>query len=156
MAEAVEGYRPDIDGLRALAILPVMFFHAGVGTFSGGFVGVDVFFVISGYLITAIILEDQKRGAPLIKFYERRVRRIVPALVVVVISCCIAAWIIVPPNQLQHSRSRFFLCRCSVQIFYFGSKAGISSPRHKQCRCCIRGHLPLRGNFMSSFRLRYS
>ena len=55
----MKDYRADIDGLRALAILPVMFFHAGLGAFSGGFVGVDVFFVISGYLITVIILRDQ-------------------------------------------------------------------------------------------------
>jgi peptidoglycan/LPS O-acetylase OafA/YrhL len=96
----VKSYRADIDGLRAIAILPVMFFHAGLGTFSGGFVGVDVFFVISGYLITLIILEDQKHEIPIAKFYERRIRRIVPALVVVVSCCCLAAWLILPPDQM--------------------------------------------------------
>ena len=97
----LKDYRADIDGLRALAILPVMFFHAGLGAFSGGFVGVDVFFVISGYLITVIILQDQEHGiSSIVQFYERRVRRIVPALIIVVVCCCIAAWIILPPDQM--------------------------------------------------------
>jgi len=55
-------YRREIDGLRALAVLPVILFHAGFETFSGGFVGVDVFFVISGYLITTIILAELEQG----------------------------------------------------------------------------------------------
>ena len=68
-------YRREIDGLRALAVLPVMFFHAGFQNFSGGFVGVDVFFVISGYLITSIILIDLENDSfSLINFYERRAR----------------------------------------------------------------------------------
>ena len=74
-------YRPEIDGLRAIAVLPVVLFHAGVGLFGGGFVGVDIFFVISGYLITTIILHDLKQDKFRIsKFYERRARRILPAL----------------------------------------------------------------------------
>jgi len=65
-------YRPEIDGLRAFAVLPVIFFHAGFEIFSGGFVGVDVFFVISGYLITSIILADIQKGAfSIVHFYER-------------------------------------------------------------------------------------
>jgi peptidoglycan/LPS O-acetylase OafA/YrhL len=98
----MKDYRADIDGLRALAILPVLFFHAGLGAFSGGFVGVDVFFVISGYLITVIILQDEGRGIPSIaQFYERRVRRIVPALITVLLCSCLAAWVILPPDQLK-------------------------------------------------------
>jgi peptidoglycan/LPS O-acetylase OafA/YrhL len=98
----LKGYREDIDGLRAVAILPVMFFHSGLGAFSGGYVGVDVFFVISGYLITVIILQDQEHGISLIaRFYERRIRRIVPALTIVVVCCCVAAWIILPPDQMM-------------------------------------------------------
>jgi len=72
-------YRPEIDGLRALAVVPVMLFHAGFKTFSGGFVGVDVFFVISGYLITSIIVAEKQAGTfTLLGFYERRARRILP------------------------------------------------------------------------------
>ncbi|MEI8033233.1 MAG: acyltransferase family protein [Chlorobiaceae bacterium] len=74
-------YRPDIDGLRAIAVLSVIFFHTGVPGFSGGFVGVDIFFVISGFLITSIILKDiQKKKFSIANFYERRIRRIFPAL----------------------------------------------------------------------------
>ncbi|MGB2972242.1 MAG: acyltransferase, partial [Candidatus Competibacter sp.] len=70
-------YRREIDGLRALAVIPVMFFHAGFQAFSGGFVGVDVFFVISGYLITSIILAEKHAGTfSIVNFYERRARRI--------------------------------------------------------------------------------
>ena len=77
-------YRSEIDGLRALAVLPVIFFHAGFTSFSGGYVGVDIFFVISGYLITSIIInEKQNNNFSLINFYERRARRILPALFLV-------------------------------------------------------------------------
>lgn len=77
-------YRPEIDGLRALAVLPVMLFHAGYTSFSGGFVGVDIFFVLSGYLITTIIVGEAERGTfSLVRFYERRARRILPALLLV-------------------------------------------------------------------------
>ena len=79
-------YRPEIDGLRAAAVVPVILFHAGFTLFSGGYVGVDVFFVISGYLITTVILEEaEKHSFTIISFYERRARRILPALFVVLI-----------------------------------------------------------------------
>ena len=74
-------YRPDIDGLRAVAVLPVVFFHLNIGLFSGGFVGVDVFFVISGYLITSLISAEMSEGSySVTNFYVRRARRIFPAL----------------------------------------------------------------------------
>ena len=77
-------YRAEIDGLRAVAILPVIAYHAGIPGLPGGFVGVDVFFVISGFLITSIILEDiRAERFSLVAFYERRCRRILPALFVV-------------------------------------------------------------------------
>jgi len=72
-------YRADIDGLRAVAVIPVVFYHAGLVGFSGGYVGVDVFFVISGYLITGIIWREIREGRfSLLGFYERRARRILP------------------------------------------------------------------------------
>ena len=80
-------YRAEIDGLRALAVLPVILFHAGFEWFSGGFVGVDVFFVISGYLITTIIISEMDEGKfSIVNFYERRARRILPALFFVIIA----------------------------------------------------------------------
>jgi peptidoglycan/LPS O-acetylase OafA/YrhL len=94
-------YRADIDGLRALAVLPVVFYHAKVAGFSGGFVGVDVFYVISGYLITSLILKDEERGRfSLVSFYERRIRRIFPALFGVIFFCTIVAAILFAPRDL--------------------------------------------------------
>lgn len=95
-------YRKEIDGLRALAVIPVILFHAGFDGFSGGYVGVDVFFVISGYLITNIILEEKEAGSfRLISFYERRMRRILPALFLVMIACIPPAWLWMMPQKLE-------------------------------------------------------
>ena len=95
-------YRREIDGLRALAVIPVILFHAGFKSFSGGFVGVDVFFVISGYLITSIILAEQQAGTfSLISFYERRARRIFPALFVVMLACLPFAWLWMLPSDMK-------------------------------------------------------
>ena len=88
-------YRSDIDGLRALAILPVVLFHAFPNFLPGGFIGVDIFFVISGYLITSILLKDIQAGNYSIKtFYARRVRRIFPALSVVLLFCLVLGWLV--------------------------------------------------------------
>jgi peptidoglycan/LPS O-acetylase OafA/YrhL len=95
-------YRPEIDGLRAIAVLPVIFFHAGFDFFSGGFVGVDIFFVISGYLITSILLRDLEEGQfSIVRFYERRVKRILPALFFVILCCLPIAWFLMLPDELQ-------------------------------------------------------
>ena len=95
-------YRPEIDGLRALAVIPVIFFHAGFDAFRGGFVGVDVFFVISGYLITTIILRENARGQfSLLGFYERRARRILPALFFVLLCCAPAGFLLLTPPQFE-------------------------------------------------------
>lgn len=100
-------YRPDIDGLRAVAILPVLLFHAGLGVFSGGYVGVDVFFVISGFLITRIIYSEVQAGSfSILKFYERRARRILPALFAVCLfSVAMAWWLFVPLDFKDFARS---------------------------------------------------
>lgn len=95
-------YRREIDGLRAVAVLPVILFHAGFTVFSGGFVGVDVFFVISGFLITTILLGELESGTySIARFYERRARRILPALFLVLAASAIAAWAIMLPSQLE-------------------------------------------------------
>ena len=86
-------YRPDVDGLRALAVLAVVGFHAFPGAVPGGFVGVDVFFVISGFLITGIMLDASAAGRfSLLEFYARRIRRIFPALIVVLAACYAVGW----------------------------------------------------------------
>ena len=95
-------YRPDIDGLRALAVLPVVLYHAGIPGLSGGYIGVDVFFVISGYLITAIVAREIAQGDfSLAAFYERRARRILPALVVVVFFSFLAGWVLLLPQEMK-------------------------------------------------------
>ena len=95
-------YRPEIDGLRALAVVPVILFHAGFELFSGGFVGVDVFFVISGYLITTILIDDLENNRFSIgKFYERRARRILPALVFVLSTITLVAWLFMLPQDFR-------------------------------------------------------
>ncbi|KLT72938.1 hypothetical protein PL75_05440 [Neisseria arctica] len=95
-------YRSEIDGLRALAVLPVILFHAGFSAFQGGFVGVDIFFVISGYLITTILLEDVRAGRfSLVDFYERRFRRILPALFFVMLATLPLALMWLMPSELK-------------------------------------------------------
>ncbi len=91
-------YRPEIDGIRAIAVLSVILFHAGFPGFSGGFVGVDVFFVISGYLITGILLRELEAGSfSILTFYERRMRRILPALFLVLLACLPLGWFLMDP-----------------------------------------------------------
>lgn len=95
-------YRREIDGLRAVAIVPVILFHAGLTLFSGGYVGVDVFFVISGYLITTILIDELEAGRfSIARFYERRARRILPALFLVMACCIPFAWLWMLPNELK-------------------------------------------------------
>jgi peptidoglycan/LPS O-acetylase OafA/YrhL len=95
-------YRADIDGLRAIAVVAVVLFHAGLPGFGGGFVGVDVFFVISGFLITALILHEQAAGTfSLAGFYRRRIKRILPALLVMMGACAVAGWFLLAPGDYQ-------------------------------------------------------
>lgn len=95
-------YRREIDGLRAVAVLPVILFHAGFQFVGGGFVGVDIFFVISGYLITTILINELEAGHfSIINFYERRARRILPALFVLLLACLPFAWLWLIPEDLK-------------------------------------------------------
>ncbi len=99
-APQVDSYRPEIDGLRALAVLPVIFYHLSAGLVPAGFLGVNVFFVISGYLITGVLAADLRQGRfNLWGFYERRARRILPALFLVIAACVLPAAAIMLPGQ---------------------------------------------------------
>ena len=96
-------YRKDIDGLRAIAVLVVILFHYGFSLFPGGFIGVDIFFVISGYLITSIIVNDlEEEDFSFKKFYLRRARRILPALYTVLVISLLCAFIIFLPKDFLH------------------------------------------------------
>lgn len=93
-------YRPDIDGLRAVAVLAVVGFHAFPSRLTGGFTGVDVFFVISGFLISTILFENLDRGSfRFAEFYARRVRRLFPALAVVMLACLTAGWFLLLADE---------------------------------------------------------
>jgi peptidoglycan/LPS O-acetylase OafA/YrhL len=95
-------YRPDIDGLRAVAVVSVIFYHARLTLVSGGFVGVDIFFVISGFLITSILMQEMERGRfSILSFYDRRIRRIFPALFAVLSFVAITGCLIFPDRQLK-------------------------------------------------------
>jgi peptidoglycan/LPS O-acetylase OafA/YrhL len=114
-------YRSDIDGLRAIAVLSVIFFHSGIKIFSGGFVGVDIFFVISGYLITSILLKEMESGHfSVIRFYERRARRILPALFFVILCILPFAWVLMLPDDLKRfGRSLMAVVAFSSNIYFW-------------------------------------
>ncbi len=114
-------YRAEIDGLRSIAVIPVILFHAGFEQFSGGFVGVDVFFVISGYLITTIILSEMEKGTfSLINFYDRRARRILPALFLVMFFSLPFAWFwLLPSDMKDFSQSLVAVSTFSSNILFW-------------------------------------
>ena len=118
-------YRADIDGLRAVAVLLVFAYHLGTVRVRGGFVGVDVFFVISGYLIGSIILSEIDRGKfSLLSFYERRVRRILPALFVMLAVCALLAYEFFLPAELNEFAKSFLAATFSFSNFLFCHQTG--------------------------------
>jgi peptidoglycan/LPS O-acetylase OafA/YrhL len=113
-------YRADIDGLRAIAVLAVLVFHYGSDAVPGGFIGVDVFFVISGYLITGVLINDGLgERLPLLEFYDRRIRRIFPAMLVVVIASFVAGyWFLSPGDYLELGRSGFYSAVSLANVYF--------------------------------------
>ena len=115
-SSAARSYRPEIDGLRAVAVLAVVLFHAFEGIAPGGFVGVDVFFVISGFLISGIILRAVEKGTfRLSDFYARRIRRILPALLLVLVACLVAGgafWLADEWQEIGRASCRERVSRC--------------------------------------------
>jgi peptidoglycan/LPS O-acetylase OafA/YrhL len=123
-------HRDDIDGLRALAVLPVVFYHLALGPFSGGYVGVDVFFVISGFLITAIIAREIEAGRfSIVNFYERRIRRIYPAGFAVVAATMAAGWILMPSLAFKQLSLSTIFYNLYATNFLFWSQSGYFDPR---------------------------
>ena len=114
-------YRREIDGLRALAVIPVILFHAGFSLFAGGYVGVDVFFVISGYLITGIVMNEVEQGTfSIVDFYERRIRRILPALFLVVATCVpVAFLVLLPADMKEFSQSLIAVATFSSNVLFW-------------------------------------
>jgi len=114
-------YRADIDGLRACAVLPVVLFHMGIPAVRGGFVGVDVFFVISGYVISTRLFEELNSGRfSIIDFYERRVRRIFPALLfIVALTAAVAVFLLLPPQMIDFSDSLVASAFFSSNFFFW-------------------------------------
>lgn len=113
-------YRSDIDGLRSIAVLPVVSYHAGIPGPSGGFIGVDVFFVISGFLITTIVAREiAEDGFSLISFYERRARRILPALTAVILACFALGWFTLLPEEMKDLGASAFAAALFASNIYF-------------------------------------
>ena len=115
-------YIPEIDGLRAIAVILVVFYHLKIPFFSGGFLGVDIFFVISGFLITRIILNELviTKHFSIIKFYLRRVRRIIPVLLLVIITTIPFSWILFLPDALtDYSKSSLASLLFSSNFYFY-------------------------------------
>ena len=120
----VSNYRSDIDGIRAVAVLLVLMFHLGLGV-PGGYIGVDVFFIISGYLLTGIIKREIEQGEfTFVRFYERRARRILPALLAVLLFSSVAAFLILLPSDLERYAKSMAAALFAVSNFWFWSQGG--------------------------------
>jgi peptidoglycan/LPS O-acetylase OafA/YrhL len=118
-------HRKDIDGLRAIAVLSVIGFHCGIPWLRGGFIGVDVFFVISGFLICSIIYKDQQAGTfSIARFYERRFKRIVPALAVVLTFCLALATLVLSPVEARRLGESAIATAISASNFLFWRQSG--------------------------------
>src|SRR5437660_693761 len=99
-------YQPPLDGLRALAVLAVIGYHLGFSWLRGGFLGVDAFFVLSGFLITSLLIEEWSRASTVVlgAFWARRARRLLPALILVLLGVALYGLVAVPPDQLARVR----------------------------------------------------
>lgn len=119
------GFRTDIQGLRALAVMLVLFYHAGFDWLSGGYIGVDVFYVISGYLITGILLKEyqQNQSINLFEFYARRVRRLFPAAALVIVTTALFAWYVFSPLKFKIFTSSAISAILYLSNFWFAAKS---------------------------------
>ena len=129
MTSRTSHYRADIDGLRSIAVIPVMLFHSGWTLFRGGFVGVDIFFVISGYLISKIIwTEVREKRFSILRFYERRARRILPALFVVIAACFLVGYRLMLASHYDLFAQSAVAAVLSVSNVFFWRQSGYFAP----------------------------
>lgn len=120
-----QNYRPDIDGLRAFAVIFVLLYHAFPNFTPGGFIGVDVFFVISGYLIsTNIYIGLKNKSFSFLDFYSRRIRRIFPALIVVLITVYFIGWLCLLPKEFELLGKHILASTVFISNFSFWNEAG--------------------------------
>ncbi|WP_221583740.1 acyltransferase [Microbacterium sp. G2-8] len=121
----LDGYRPDVDGLRAIAMMSVILFHAGLSMLPGGYVGVDVFFVISGYLITRQVVTGMQRSQfSFAEFYLRRARRLLPAALVTILGTLVAALVLLPPFRIAEIAQSAAAAAVSVSNIFFWQESG--------------------------------
>ena len=127
-------YRADIDGLRAIAVLAVVFYHARIPGFSGGYVGVDVFFVISGFLITSILVAAYENDSySIVEFYDRRIRRIIPALIPVYLFSLVMAAMLFPPSVMASFGQSLLSSGVFISnIIFYGEDGYFAAPSHEK------------------------
>lgn len=140
---AADGFRPDLEGLRGVAILLVVACHCGIARCAGGFIGVDVFFVLSGYLITGLLAtEHQTTGRiDLRAFFARRIRRLLPAAVLVFVLTGVAALVLLAPEEIDLAARATIAAACYVSNVLFERTAAGLDPagqlphiQHHHCR----------------------
>jgi peptidoglycan/LPS O-acetylase OafA/YrhL len=123
---SIHAFRPDIEGLRGVAVLLVVLYHVGIPWTPGGYVGVDVFFVLSGYLISGLVVREVERTGrlDLVSFYGRRARRLLPSSALVVLCTLLVGWLLYSPSELETLSSSALAASAYVSNFFFASRAG--------------------------------
>ena len=145
-------YRPEIDGLRAIAVLSVVLYHFGVPGIPGGFVGVDIFFVISGSLIGGILWSDLRETGRirLARFYLRRLRRLAPAYFAMAAATLVMGWLILLPFEFREFGKSLIAATVYLSTSISTAKRAISTACPKKSRCCTHGRWRLRNSSTSS------
>lgn len=137
------------DGLRAVAVVPVILFHADFAGFEGGFVGGDVFLVISGYLIAGILIGDLASGRfSIARFHERRARRLLPALFVVMAACLSFVWLWMLPSQMKEFGQSIVVPLLFCRTSSSGGRMTVFLPRQSCSRCCRGGTCLSKNSFI--------
>lgn len=146
-------WRNDITGLRALAVLPVLIFHAFPSLIPGGFFGVDVFFVISGYLISGIIFRGIASSSfSYLDFYEKRIKRIIPNLILLLTFVAAAGWFILLPDEYANLGMHIDASTLFIQNFQLLSEIGYFTKMHFANPCSTFGAWPLKNSSTLFFR----